>query len=81
MKKFLVVSALVVMSLVTLLVTGFITVTSARFARQRRASDAVWASNRPGRLVGIGSVKRLRVLPLVEHDAISDDLRRGIGVS
>ena len=81
MKKFLVISVLVVVGLPALLVLGFVAVTSVRFARERRSSDAAWAAARPAGLTGIGSVARLRVLPLVEADAVSDDLRRGIGVS
>ena len=52
-----------------------------RFYRGRRRADRVWAVARYPKLKGLGSVKRLSVLPLIDGRAVSDDLASEPGVS
>ncbi len=81
MKKVLIVVGVVICVAIFVLVGGFVASTSIRFGKERKAENEIWARPQPAKFTGLGSVKRLTVLPLLDYFSADASLATQGGVS
>ena len=71
-------------SIVALLLIGMLLIIllpTINFIKNRRLEEATWGENKPEKVVNLGNVKKLSIMPLMDYYTSSDDLVGEPGVS